>query len=79
MIFGRSSLPLEVAHGIRYELLVGVAGFLIAATATDSYDTSMGSLLLPLLATLNAFSSAFDKDFGGRGPAATIGCRSRVA
>jgi hypothetical protein len=78
MIFGRLSLPLEVALDSRYKLLTGVTGFLIVITTAGCYGDTMGSLLLPLLATRSAFSATFDGGFGGRGPA-TVGRRSRVA
>jgi hypothetical protein len=78
MIFGRPSLPLEVALDNRYELLTGVTGFLIIITTAGCYGDMMGSPLLPLLATHNAFSGTSDGGFSGRG-LATIGRRSRVA
>jgi hypothetical protein len=78
MIFGRPSLPLEVTLDSCYELFIGVTGFLIVITTAGCYGDAMGSPLLPLLTTLNAFSGTFDGGFGGRGPA-TVGRRSRVA
>jgi hypothetical protein len=78
MIFGCLSLPLEVVFDSRYELLTGVASFLIAAATAGCYGDMTKSPLLPLLATLNAFSSSFDGGFGERGPT-TVGRHSHVA
>jgi hypothetical protein len=72
MIFGWSSLLLEVAFGNRYDLLAGVAGFLIVTAAVGRYGGAMGSPRLPLLATLSALSGTFGGGFSGCYPA-TIG------
>jgi hypothetical protein len=63
MIFGRSSLALEVAFDSRYALLTGVISFLI----TDKYGDMTRSLLLPLLATLSTFPGALGGGLGGYG------------
>jgi hypothetical protein len=54
MIFGRSGLVLDVAFGSCYALLAGVAGSLVVVAVVGYYNDVIGSLLLPLLATLSA-------------------------
>jgi hypothetical protein len=66
-IFGPPILSLEVVFGSRHELLVGVAGFLIAIAVAGHYDNAMGSVLLSLLDALRAFLGAFDGGLGGCG------------
>jgi hypothetical protein len=77
VVFGRSSLPLEVVFDGRYELLAGVVGSLIAVVVIGHYGNAMGSALLPLFATLSTFPGAFDGGLGGRG-STTVGDLSRV-
>jgi hypothetical protein len=75
VIFGRTSLLLEMAFGGRYELLTGVVGSLIAvAIAVAGHcGYTMGLALLPLFTAL----SAFDGGLGGCGPTAVGDC-SRI-
>jgi hypothetical protein len=77
VVFGRSSLPLEVMFDGRYELLTGVVGSLIAVVVIGHYGNAMGSALLPLFATLSTFPGAFDGGLGGHG-STTVGDLSRV-
>jgi hypothetical protein len=50
----------------------------LATAVVSCYGDVIGSLLLPLLAALNAFSGTIDGGFGGHGPD-TVGCRPRIA
>jgi hypothetical protein len=78
MTFGWWILSLEVTFDNRYALLARVAGFLDATAASGGYGGATGLSLLPLLAALNALSSAFGGDLSGCG-LATIGHRPYVA
>jgi hypothetical protein len=78
MIFGRSSLSLDVTLGNHYALLVIVDGFLVTSATAGHRGDMMGSPLLPLLAALKSFSCAFDYGFGRNDPA-TVGRRPRIA
>jgi hypothetical protein len=73
LVFGRLVLPLEIAFDSRYELLTGVVGFLPTIAIANHYSEMMWSVLLPLLSTLSALSSAFDSGLSGRSPAAADG------
>jgi hypothetical protein len=78
MIFGWPCLTFEVTFGYRYTLFTKVAGSLTVAAVAGYYNNVMGSLLLPFLATLDAFSITLNGGLGWYG-SATTSSRFRVA
>jgi hypothetical protein len=66
MFFGRPGLVLEVALGSHYALLTRVTSSLVTIIVASYYGDTMGSLLLPLLASLSAFPSALGGGLGAR-------------
>jgi hypothetical protein len=71
IVFWLPRLELEIALGGRNILVVGAVHFLIIIVTTGSDCDPSGVPLLPLLAALSAFLSAFVGGFGWRLPAAT--------
>jgi hypothetical protein len=65
VIFGRPCLSLEVVFGSCHKIPAGVTGFLITVAVAGHYDSTMGSALLSLLATLSIFPGTFDGILGG--------------
>jgi hypothetical protein len=78
VVLGQPSHSLEVAFSSRYEPLTGAIGSLTAVAVAAYYGNVIGSLFLPLLATLSAFPAAFDGALCACGPA-TTGGRSRIS
>jgi hypothetical protein len=71
VVFGWSSLPLEITFDSRYEPLTGVVDLYPTIVVARSYSKAMWSALLSLLATLSAFPGTFDGCLGGHSPAST--------
>jgi hypothetical protein len=78
MVFWLPRLALEIVLGGHDILLIGVVCFLVIIVATGSDCDPSGVSLLPLLATHNAFLSAFTDGFGRCRPA-TVGDHLPIA